>query len=506
MRLGILALGLCLASSGPAVLADSRFVNGLALDGAALDVSGGTSANDGRVGYFSDLFYDAKRKHWWALSDRGPGGGALNYDTRVQRFKLDVDPTTGGIGGFKVLQTVIFRDEAGNPLDGIAPNPTSVLGSAFDPEGFVVHPKTGHFYVSDEYGPSLYEFNREGIRLRTLHDAGQPRAAQRGDRRAQLRGRRRQHRRQAHQPRLRRPGHQSGRRVRLRDAAERDARRGCAATACATASSSSTPRPARRSRSTPTRWTARPRAGASRRWSRSTTTSSWCSSATTAASGSAQDLSAEQEGLPHRPRGAVDVSDVPFRAGAACPAGKVAKTGPWLDLAATRWPALGGKVPEKWEGLAIGPQLQDGSYLCWPAPTTTTASPRTAATSSSTSTSASPTPTRTRRRSSARWGPPAAAICTDDGAARSPRCRSITGCCRACCTPTRSRRAISGTSSPRCRRSSRPLCRPARRCRRSNAPVAPAGCCASRSAPRISRHLGSRRRTRPGGYVIPLSR
>jgi hypothetical protein len=168
MRFGILVLGLSCICATPAALADSRFVNGLALDGGALDVSGGDGANDGRLGYFSDLFYDAKRKHWWALSDRGPGGGALNYATRVQRFKLDVDPTTGRIGGFKVLQTVIFRDEAGNPLDGIAPNPANVLGGAFDPEGFVIHPKNGRFFVSDEYGPSLYEFSREGIRLRVF--------------------------------------------------------------------------------------------------------------------------------------------------------------------------------------------------------------------------------------------------------------------------------------------------------------------------------------------------
>ena len=60
--------------------------------------------------------------------------------------------------------------------------------------------------------------------------------------------------------------------------------------------------------------------------------------------------------------GAADVSHVTFAAG-ACPAGKVTKTGPFLDLAANTLPALGNKVPEKWEGLAIGPQLKDGSYL-----------------------------------------------------------------------------------------------------------------------------------------------
>ena len=50
------------------------FVNGLALDGAALDLSGGSSVNNGRLGYFSDIYYDTNRNEWWGLSDRGPGG------------------------------------------------------------------------------------------------------------------------------------------------------------------------------------------------------------------------------------------------------------------------------------------------------------------------------------------------------------------------------------------------------------------------------------------------
>src|SRR5262245_39624975 len=46
-----------------------------------------------------------------------------------------------------------------------------------------------------------------------------------------------------------------------------------------------------------------------------------------------------------------------------CPAYAVTKTGPFLDLAANTLPALGHKVPEKWEGLAIGPRLKGGHYL-----------------------------------------------------------------------------------------------------------------------------------------------
>ncbi len=61
-----------------------------------------------------------------------------------------------------------FKDAAGNPFTGLAPNPTNQVDRSFDPEGFVVHPKTGTFLVSDEYGPRLYEFDRSGTLLRTF--------------------------------------------------------------------------------------------------------------------------------------------------------------------------------------------------------------------------------------------------------------------------------------------------------------------------------------------------
>ena len=36
---------------------------------------------------------------------------------------------------------------------------------------------------------------------------------------------------------------------------------------------------------------------------------------------------------------------------------------PLIDLAANTLSALGGRSPEKWEGLTVGPQLNDGSFL-----------------------------------------------------------------------------------------------------------------------------------------------
>lgn len=159
-----LALGLALTAPAQATI---TFVNGLALPGSALDLSGGTTVNNGRVGYFSDIYYDTNRNEWWGLSDRGPGGGTLPYDTRVQRFTIDVNQTTGAISNFQIAQTVVFSN-GGSGMTGQAPATGSSLGNSFDPEGFVVNPKTGTFLVSDEYGPSLYEFDRSGNKLRTF--------------------------------------------------------------------------------------------------------------------------------------------------------------------------------------------------------------------------------------------------------------------------------------------------------------------------------------------------
>jgi len=166
-RLSLITIAM-LAFGGTAAHAAPSFVNGLVLDGAALDLSGGTSANNGRLGYFSDIYYDTNRQQWWGLSDRGPGGGTISYDTRAQRFTLDVDQNTGAISNFKIVETVVFRSN-GLGLNGLAPNPTSTLGLSFDPEGLVVNPKTGTLLVSDEYGPSVREFSRSGELLRTYN-------------------------------------------------------------------------------------------------------------------------------------------------------------------------------------------------------------------------------------------------------------------------------------------------------------------------------------------------
>ncbi len=166
---GLVSLALTSATS---VSAQPAFVNGIVIPGSRLDATRQPGANGGRFGFFSDIYYDPSTDEWWALSDRGPGGGLISYGTRVQRFSLDINPFNGAISHFRVLDTVKFTDPKGllsgtskamnglNPLDLNGFEGT--LGRSFDPEGLAIDPRTGNFLVADEYGPSLYVFDRKG--------------------------------------------------------------------------------------------------------------------------------------------------------------------------------------------------------------------------------------------------------------------------------------------------------------------------------------------------------
>lgn len=98
-----------------------QYVNSIVIPGKTLDQSGGTGVNTGRFGAFSDLYYIPAKNEWLGLADRGPGGGTISYETRVNRFSLDVNKTTGTISNFQIKQTVLFRN-SGISFNGLAPN------------------------------------------------------------------------------------------------------------------------------------------------------------------------------------------------------------------------------------------------------------------------------------------------------------------------------------------------------------------------------------------------
>lgn len=350
---------LAMLTAGAAQAAPS-FVNGLALDGGMLDLSGGTTANNGRVGYFSDIYYDTNRKQWWGLSDRGPGGGTLSYDTRVQRFSLDIDQNTGAISNFKILETVKFSN-AGSAMNGLAPSPSSSLGNAFDPEGFVVNPKTGNFLVSDEYGPSLYEYDRSGNLLRTFATPANliPRNAASGI--ANYAGD---------------TGNDAGKRTNRGFeglAISPDGKYAYAMLQSATLDEGGGNGSVNRIVKFDT---ATGNAVGQYAYEMKRSSQGQGISALVAINNhefyvlernnrgigvGATLATADKEVYKIDISGATDVSNIDLDSGAAYT--KVTKSGQILDLDANTLAALGNKSPEKWEGLAIGPKLADGSFM-----------------------------------------------------------------------------------------------------------------------------------------------
>lgn len=145
------------------------FVNSITLPGNATDLGGGTTPNQNRLSPGSDLYYDRNTGFYYGIPDRGPGGGLISYETRVQKFTLDVNSTTGAIGNFTLVETIKLKDAGGVAFNGLNPQllngNNSILGRSFDPEGFSLAPN-GNFLISDEYGPSVYEFTPSGNLVR----------------------------------------------------------------------------------------------------------------------------------------------------------------------------------------------------------------------------------------------------------------------------------------------------------------------------------------------------
>ncbi len=147
-------------------------VNTLTIPGGNTDLfpTSGNSANVNRLGLFSDLYYDRYNNVYYSLADRGPGGGVIAYQTRVQKFTLDVNPTTGAIGNFNLLETILLTKD-GSSFNGLNPRllngNAATLGLSLDPEGLAIAPN-GNFYISDEYGPSVYEFSSNGSFIRAF--------------------------------------------------------------------------------------------------------------------------------------------------------------------------------------------------------------------------------------------------------------------------------------------------------------------------------------------------
>jgi hypothetical protein len=173
-RVFALVLWAGLAFSAP-VAAEIKLVAKGAIPAKATDKSGLTDVlEDGtphnRLGSCgSAIAYTGKGHRYVLMADRGPKDGTTSFQCRFQIFDISV---TKGEPTLKIslVDTKILKDESDRPFLGLssaidAAKPAQSL--RLDPEGVRVG-RGGSIFLSDEYGPFLYEFSPEGRRLRVL--------------------------------------------------------------------------------------------------------------------------------------------------------------------------------------------------------------------------------------------------------------------------------------------------------------------------------------------------
>jgi hypothetical protein len=155
--------------------AEITFLGSASLPGDATDKSGltdtlpdGTPHN--RLGSLgSGIAYTGRGDRYVLIADRGPHDGAVPYRCRFHVADVVVRPGKTPAVQFTLVSTTLLTTETGKPLVGvasaIAKSPADSL--RFDPEGVRVGP-SGTLFISDEYGPHVWEFGRDGKRLRRL--------------------------------------------------------------------------------------------------------------------------------------------------------------------------------------------------------------------------------------------------------------------------------------------------------------------------------------------------
>lgn len=171
----ILIATVVLISLRDARSAEIEFLGKVALPGTTRDLSRlAHTVTEGspqdRLGGFSGIDYDSRWNRYLVLSDRGPGDGAVAYQCRFHEIELAILPGSATPVVAKLMATRLLQDERRIPLIGLSSvvDQRNPAGSRrFDPEGIRIG-KDGTVYLSDEYGPHLFAFSRQGCLIRRL--------------------------------------------------------------------------------------------------------------------------------------------------------------------------------------------------------------------------------------------------------------------------------------------------------------------------------------------------
>jgi hypothetical protein len=163
-----LCFGVSSARSAPALLGVGQLPgNGTDLSGRTETLEDGTPQN--RLGALgSGIAYTGSGTLYAAVPDRGPADGTTHFLDRYDLLRIDISPTATVTP--TLVQTTLLTNEKGENFTGFAgafDATNSPASLRLDPEGIRVA-KNGNLFISDEYGPFLYEFTPDGKRVRAL--------------------------------------------------------------------------------------------------------------------------------------------------------------------------------------------------------------------------------------------------------------------------------------------------------------------------------------------------
>lgn len=144
------------------------------LSGMTSDLSGQTTVLENgephdRFGGISALEYTGQGGRYVAVSDRGPDDGATGYLCRFHLLDVHVDADAKPPVSISVIGSTMLSNSDGLPFSGMstAYYPDAECAGRLDPEGCRRGPN-GSLFMSDEYGPSLIQFSKEGREMRRL--------------------------------------------------------------------------------------------------------------------------------------------------------------------------------------------------------------------------------------------------------------------------------------------------------------------------------------------------
>lgn len=154
--------------------AEVVFLGSVSVPGDTPDLSGlegtvGNATPHNLFGAISGLEH-VSGNQYLALPDRGPLDGASQFQCRCHLVELTIDRSESLATRFQLLKTTMLKNEDGRPLIGALEafdlkSPSKSL--RFDPEAVRVT-SNGATFISDEYGPFLYEFDATGLRRRVF--------------------------------------------------------------------------------------------------------------------------------------------------------------------------------------------------------------------------------------------------------------------------------------------------------------------------------------------------